>query len=178
VIDKGIDFNHIVFYDKDGNCRIKNAYLNDSYSDRPDTLTNAATATQCHGTFTSSVVGGSPLNFDMETYEVTHADDLQSSSWSGMAPDVEFYLCDTRLTDVKIVNMLNAISDYAYREGKPCVINCSWGSVTAAHDGTGEICAAIKKITRRNGHLVSRKLSSQSRHTYSESICSKRITIR
>jgi len=71
-----------------------------------------------------------------------------------MAPGVGFYLCETNLSNVEVANLMKSISDFAYREGKPCVISCSFGIIVGPHDGTGEICAAVKKITRRNGNIV------------------------
>jgi len=55
VIDIGIDFQHIAFKDKNGNSRIKRAYMKDVFYDQPDTLRNDEPAYLGYGHGTESV---------------------------------------------------------------------------------------------------------------------------
>ena len=66
IIDTGIDFQHIAFKDKDGNSRIKRAYVyNGSSSREYSTITSTSPTTdnncEDHGTHTASAAGGSSV---------------------------------------------------------------------------------------------------------------------
>ena len=149
VVDMGIDFRHKAFKDVNGKCRISHAYYNKQLSLQPDTIVN--TGEYSHGTHTSSIAAGSSVINDNENATVTVTNEHDRATWGGMAPDAELYLCEaTDLRNVDVVNYYKAIADYAYKSGKPCVINSSFGINVGPHDGTGELCAAVNQLTKRN----------------------------
>ena len=155
VIDVGIDFRHKAFKDVDGKCRISHAYFNRELSLQPDTIIN--TSNESHGTHTSSLAGGSSVINDNAAATVTVTNEHDKATWGGMAPESELYLCEaTNLRNVDVVNYYKAISDYAYKADKPCVISCSFVINVGPHDGTGELIDAIGQISKRNGVVVAK----------------------
>ncbi|MCR4614491.1 MAG: S8 family serine peptidase [Bacteroidaceae bacterium] len=141
VIDTGIDFNHIAFKDKNGNSRIKRAYVYNGSTAQFYNTINSTTLTddntEDHGTHTSSTAGGSSVTVSGSTVTVT--DDHASAAYGGMAPGADLYLAGVNgLSDTYMTNALNDMVSYANTQGKPLVVSNSWGSQLGPHDGTGD----------------------------------------
>ena len=161
VVDTGIDFQHVAFKDKNGNSRIKRAYVvttttswtgNTSYSAKEygdgtsNAITNSAPTTddsyEDHGTHTSSTAGGSSVVISGSNVTVT--DDHANATYGGMAPGADLYLAGCDLSDTYIANSFQKICNYADSKNLPVVVSNSWGGQFGPHDGTGdiaEICA-------------------------------------
>ena len=143
VIDTGIDFQHIAFKDKDGNTRIKKAYVyNGSNATEYDssTIANATTddKTGDHGTHTSSTAGGSSVIVNGN--EVTVTDDHANATYGGMAPGADLYLAGVKsLSSTYLDNAVQKIVEYADANNMPVVVSNSWGSQFGPHDGTGDV---------------------------------------
>ena len=95
VIDDGIDFQHIAFKDKNGNSRIKRAYVyNGSSAKEYTSITSSSPTTDDnasdHGTHTSTTAGGSSVIVSGKNVTVT--DDHASATYGGMAPGADLYL--------------------------------------------------------------------------------------
>ena len=157
VIDCGFDFNHVNFWDKDGNTRVKAVYLPFDDSGRtvmvnrivlpgscfetPDKIKALTTddANTTHGTQTAGIAAGS-----YDWY-----------GWYGMAPGADIVACgmpEGKLNDVRLAHCISYIDDYAKRVGKPYVINISLGCNVGAHDGTSFLSSVIKQFSGP-GHL-------------------------
>ena len=142
IIDTGIDFQHIAFKDKDGNSRIKRAYVyNGSTAKEYSTITSKSPTTddntQDHGTHTATTAGGSSVIVSGSTVTVT--DNHASATYGGMAPGADLYLAGVKdLEDSYLLNAIKKIVEYADAEGKPLVISNSWGNTVGSRDGTGE----------------------------------------
>ena len=148
VIDTGIDFNHIAFKDKNGNSRIKTAYVYNGSSARTYTgsqITSTLTddSGEDHGTHTSSTAGGSSVT--VSGTNVTVTDNHANATYGGMAPGADLYLAGIKsLNDTYLANAFQYICNYADNNNMPVVVSNSWGSQVGPHDGTGEfadICA-------------------------------------
>ena len=148
IIDTGIDFGHIAFKDKDGNSRIKRAYLyNGSGTGKIYTEANIAEATtddntQDHGTHTASTAGGSSVIINGQTITVTdnHAD----ATYGGMAPGADLYLAGVKnLYETHITTALRKMVEYADSVEKPLVISNSWGSIGGPRDGSGQLSELV-----------------------------------
>lgn len=155
VVDTGIDFQHIAFKDKNGNSRIKRAYVvtNTGSSYYPSysakeygdgtsyAITNSAPTTddsnEDHGTHTSSTAGGSSVVISGSNVTVT--DDHANATYGGMAPGADLYLAGCDLSDTYIANSFQKICNYADSKNLPVVVSNSWGSQYGPHDGTGEL---------------------------------------
>lgn len=142
VIDRGIDMDHIAFKDKDGNTRIKRAYVYNGskaiyyYGEGPlpqDNVTNTD-----HGTHTSSIAAGSSVIVDDTLVTVT--DDHANATYGGMAPGAELYLCGLNgMTDTRVANAFKRICNYADSVGKPVVVSNSYGDYVYNRDGGGSL---------------------------------------
>ncbi len=142
IIDTGIDFQHIAFKDKDGNSRIKRAYVYNGSTEKLYTgVTSLAPttddATQDHGTHTASTAGGSSVIIDNGS-TVTVTDNHAAATYGGMAPGADLYLAGVKnLKDNCLANALKKMVEYADSVEKPLVVSNSWGSGWGPHDGTG-----------------------------------------
>lgn len=150
VIDTGIDFQHIAFKDKDGNTRIKKAYVyNGSNATEYDssTIANATTddKTGDHGTHTSSTAGGSSVIVNGN--EVTVTDDHANATYGGMAPGADLYLAGVKsLSSTYLDNAVQKIVEYADANNMPVVVSNSWGSQLGPHDGTGDVAEIYSSL--------------------------------
>ncbi len=148
IIDTGIDFQHIAFKDKNGNSRIKRAYVYNGSNAREYgegasySFTSSAPTTddneEDHGTHTSSTAGGSSVIISGSNVTVT--DDHANATYGGMAPGADLYLAGIYgLSDTYIANAFQKICNYADQQGKPVVVSNSWGASVGPRDGTGDI---------------------------------------
>ena len=138
VIDRGIDFTHIAFKDKDNNSRIRRAYIYNGVSEHEYDLANYTLITdnsnEDHGTHTASIAGGSSVIINGNTIEIT--DEHDKASYGGMAPGADLYLCGiNNLLTTYSANAIQKICNYADNEGMPVVINNSWGGNFGGHNG-------------------------------------------
>lgn len=146
IIDKGFDYTHPNFYDKDKSrlriCRvweqatenpgIDGASAPEKYSygtefDTQDEILAAATDIQgnSHGTHVTGIAAGADMSGDNPYY--------------GIAGEADIVLVSHKGDDFNTVNISDAIDyiySYARSVGKPCVINMSLGSQMGPHDGT------------------------------------------
>lgn len=152
VIDCGFDFNHINFFDKDGNNRVKAVYLPFDDSGRQVMVNRIVLPGSCfetvdrikalttddpkttHGTQTAGIAAGS----------------YEGNGWYGIAPGADIVACgmpEGELNDVRLAHCISYIDDYAKRVGKPYVVNISMGCNVGAHDGTSFLSSVIKQLS-------------------------------
>jgi len=139
VIDQGIDFQHTMFLDSEGNSRIRRAYLASGQTgflqyDDPSTLGTDLTSTS-HGTHTSTIAAGSNITLNGITY-------------GGMAPEADLLLVGlgSYMYNTTLANAVKLVGAYADSVGQPCVLSISIGSHEGPHDGTGELAEAYAEF--------------------------------
>ena len=149
VIDTGIDFQHIAFKDKNGNSRIKRAYVYNGSSEKEYTSITSSSPTtddssENHGTHTCSTAGGSSVIISGSTVTVT--DDHANATYGGMAPGADLYLAGVYdLSSTYLANAFQNICNYADSNNQPVVVSNSWGSQRGPHDGTGTFPNIMKQ---------------------------------
>ncbi len=149
VIDTGIDFQHIAFKDKNGNSRIKRAYVyNGSSAQEYSSITSNSPTTddssENHGTHTSTTAGGSSVIISGNNVTVT--DNHANATYGGMAPGADLYLAGVYdLSSTYLANAFQKICEYADNNNQPVVVSNSWGSQRGPHDGTGTFPNIMKQ---------------------------------
>jgi len=142
IIDSGIDFQHIAFKDKNGNSRIKRAYIYNGSTATEYTESNISSATtddtaEDHGTHTATTAGGSSVVVSGNTVTVT--DNHANATYGGMAPGTDLYLAGIKgFNDTYLTNALKKMVTYADEQDKPLVVSNSWGSSWGPRTGTGD----------------------------------------
>lgn len=153
VIDRGIDFGHVAFQDKDGNTRIKRAYVYNGsktinyYGEGPlpqDNVTNTD-----HGSHVCAIAGGSSVMVDDTLVTVT--DDHAHATYGGMAPGADLYLCGLNgMTATRIANAFNRICNYADSVGMPVVVSNSYTDYVYNRDGGGAQGQIVSQLFGEN----------------------------
>lgn len=164
VIDTGIDFQHAMFKDADGNSRIKQAYIIDengffeSYtSDMIPSLTTDSSGNS-HGTHTATTAAGSDLTYNGINY-------------GGMAPEADLVLVGLAedLYTTNIAMGIKYVFDYADSQDMPAVCSVSLGTMWGPHDGTGEINEVFAEYAGDNpNHIL--VMSAGNSASYSPSV--------
>ncbi len=142
IFDSGIDPNHVMFKDEDGNPRVSHFWnfvgYNGNYEEHAgDAVSNFNTddMTESHGTHTMGSMAGCFKKLD------------SGKDYSGVATGAEIVAAGGSGYDANFTGSVRKIADYAKEQGKPCVINLSWGSNDdGPHDGTDAFTQALNNI--------------------------------
>ena len=184
ILDKGFDYTHPAFKDKDGNLRIKAVYMASVPGEEPmatadgDDLDGTLVTDpqqilemgtdypdESHGTHCAAIVAGSHITVDGNVF-------------GGMAPDADIVLCpfqqnslgddengddnendgDEEDDDDKAVmgifNSIRFVHDYAQKEGKPYIISLSLNSQDGTHDGTSLVATTFEELIQNGSYMV------------------------
>ncbi|MDP4267321.1 MAG: S8/S53 family peptidase [Bacteroidota bacterium] len=158
IIDVGLDYTHPTFYDTSGNkYRIKRIWEQKSSGTPPsgfsygneitDTLLMLSAETdnkkEMHGTHVAGIAAGSGFDGKANSkYKgIAYESDIvyvgitpEQSQWTGGG-----------LSD--IIDGMNYIYRYAASQGKPAVVNLSWGCTIGPNDGTSLFNRACDNLT-------------------------------
>lgn len=151
--DTGIDPNHINFRDKDGEPRVKlmleypqvNKSVPEIY-DSPEHVKAFKTddASMCHGTHVLGIMGGS---FKDES-------NPNVPDFRGVAPGAEIVAAAGPGYNIQILDAMERIGRYAGEQGKPCVINLSFGDNVGPHDGSDVFTETINDIAEKYNAVI------------------------
>ena len=163
VIDGGIDFQHQMFKDANGNSRIKRAYKATAYS--LTNVTNSSPTTDdssdSHGTHTSTTAVGS---------EIT----VNGTVFGGMAPESNIVLIGLGqyMYNTHIANGIKYIFDYADSQNMPAVCSISLGTHMGPHDGTGELASTYAQYAGSNpNHIIVNAIGNEAGGDYGKQYC-------
>lgn len=164
VIDTGIDFQHAMFKDANGNTRIKQAYVVDengfleSYTSEMISSLTTDYSGNSHGTHTATTAAGSDLTYNGINY-------------GGMAPGADLVLVGLgeELYTTNIAMGIKYVFDYADSQDMPAVCSISLGSQWGPHDGTGELNEVYAEYAGDNpNHIL--VMSAGNSASYSPSV--------
>lgn len=152
IIDGGLDPNHIMFDDEEGNPRVKRIMNHIEVSGKTFTQ-KSETPTKVrqfksdnnyntHGTHVMGIAAGSFKN---------EADGLD---FSGGAPQADIAIKCGITDNTRLIQGLDYLTGYAEEEGKPIAINISLGSNRGPHDGTDEFPAALQEYAKKDGVTI------------------------
>ena len=159
IIDSGIEYGHINFYDSTGTTlRIKRVWNQNItgtppagfiYGNEYTTPTSILAAqfdnrTETHGTHVTGIACGSDKNNGNIYYGVATEADIAMVSYN---------LNDSTTDNVSISDGIKYLYNYATSVNEPCVVNMSLGTQIGPHDGTSafdQVCDALQG----NGRLL------------------------
>ncbi|MDE6402458.1 MAG: S8 family serine peptidase [Muribaculaceae bacterium] len=152
LFDVGVDPNHINFKDAQGNSRVKVVYEYPEPTARPDVYDTPAsissytsdTRSESHGTHVLGIMGGSFV--DRTT--------AGAPDYRGVAPGADIVVASGEGYNVQILDAIDRIGRYAQSQGKPCVINLSFGDNMGPHDGSDEFTEAINDVAEKYNAVI------------------------
>lgn len=152
IIDGGIDPNHIMFDDEEGNPRVKRIMNHVEVSGKSFTQKSETPETvrqfksdnnyNTHGTHVMGIAAGSFKN---------EADGI---NLTGAAPQADIAIKCGITDNARLIKGLDYLTGYAAEEGKPIAINISLGSNLGPHDGTDEFPAALQEYAKKDGVTI------------------------
>ncbi|MBR1889464.1 MAG: S8 family peptidase [Alloprevotella sp.] len=152
VIDQGFQYKHAAFLDEDGVSRIVRV-LNHSAStnylrQQPSTsIPNRDDGfAGSHATHVTNIAAGSKLD---------------GVDFYGIAPKADLYIVPSNFYDDAIQAAVKYIKDFAVAEGKPCVINMSFGATVGPHDGTTLYDRTIDGYIQSGGVFVAAAMGNE-----------------
>lgn len=153
IFDTGIDPNHINFRDESGETTRIRKFWNYSGSsanpteyDGPDEISDFSTDSsgESHGSHVLGIMAGSYFE----------KGNPMASDYRGVAPGAEIVAAGGQGYDAQILDAVERIAKYAKDNGKPCVINLSFGDNLGPHDGSDEFTATINDIAAKYDAVI------------------------
>lgn len=152
IIDGGIDPNHVMFDDEEGNPRVKRIMNHIEISGKSFTQKSETPEKvrqfksdnnyNTHGTHVMGIAAGS-FNNEAEGLNLT-----------GAAPQADIAIKCGITDNARLIKGLDYLTGYAAEEGKPIAINISLGSNLGPHDGTDEFPAALQEYAQKDGVTI------------------------
>ncbi len=146
VIDQGFEFKHIAFMDETGKkSRVRAIWNRNGY---PNTTSSPTTFIPSggdgfdaggHGTHVAGIAAGSKI---------------EENEFYGMAPDAELIMIPSTFNDAEVVEDVKYIKDFAEEEGKPWVVNMSFGGNIGSHDGTTTANQSLSALVGEGGLIA------------------------
>ncbi len=160
VIDVGIQYAHVAFYDKARkNLRVKKVWDQNKKGTPPagytygteystkETIVAAGedTKEETHGTHVAGIAAGA--------YSTT------TNSFHGIAPEADLILVSASDTDesadnTAMIDGIKYVYDYAASVNRPAIVNLSWGLHVGPHDGTSLFDEACDRLQGEGKLLV------------------------
>ena len=144
VIDQGFQFRHIAFLDKDDNSRVISLWNRENYpanstptSNIPDSGDSSASGG--HGSHVLGIAAGSKI---------------ESLPYHGVAPEADIIMIPSTLIDSETLDDFAYIKNFAKQQGKPYVVNMSFGSHVGPHDGTCLYARTLNDIVSDNSGTI------------------------
>ncbi|MBR1386802.1 MAG: S8 family peptidase [Alloprevotella sp.] len=150
IIDQGFEFRHPAFMDENNKTRGVR-YLNHQNGN----VNASASATIPSG---SDNFGGS---------HATHVTGIAAGSkidgvdYYGMAPKADIFFVPSNFSDNAIIAAIKKIKDYASSEGKPAVVNMSFGATVGPHDGTTLYDRTVDGLIQEGGVFVAAAMGNE-----------------
>ena len=144
MIDEGFEYQHIAFSNAENQSRVKYVWNRRIEESEPTTVIPAGgdgyTYTQGHATHTASIAAGRTI---------------PESKLYGMAPDAELIFIPSNLDNAELLEDAAFVSSVARSEGKPWILNISFGSHDGPHDGRDLYSQTMNDmLLREKGFLV------------------------
>ncbi len=155
VIDEGFEYQHAAFLDDKGESRVK--YVWNRRLEASEPTANIPTGgdgynyTSGHATHVASIAAGRSVS---------------SSNFYGMAPDAELIFIPSNLDNAELLEDVAFISGIARSEGKPWILNISFGSHDGPHDGKDFYSRTMNKLLEENGGFLVAAMGNEGGEKY------------
>lgn len=141
-IDQSFQYRHRAFLDSEGNSRVLavwNRYAKDNATTTIPSGSDGITGLGGHATHVASIAAGSVVN---------------GNSYYGMAPEADIIMVPSNFDTDEILEDAQWIKSLAEQEGKPWIINMSFGANCGPHDGTTTYEQAMNSLCDSGGLMV------------------------
>ena len=142
IIDQGFQFRHAAFLNDDNTSRVRSLWnrrnLNNASTPITDNIPDSGETNGTHATHVAGIAAGSNLN----------------NRWQGVAPEAEIIMIPSTFAEGEVLKEIKYVKEFAEKEGKPWVVNMSFGSSIGPHDGKTSFDQAGKKLTGPGGLLT------------------------
>lgn len=147
VVDQGFEYRHIAFLDDKNQPRVRAIWNRWGYGEGKDgepTTTIPATGdgitSTAHATHVAGIAAGSRIS---------------ENPWYGIAPEAELLMVPSEFNTAEVLEDVRWIADMARSEGKPWVVNMSFGSNMGSHDGADPSFLPLDDIiTEQPGGMI------------------------
>lgn len=141
VIDQSFEYRHRAFLDEEGMPRTLAVWNRRTSYNKPTTIipNGGDGFTGSHATHVTNIACGSVI---------------EGSQLHGMAPEADIIMIPSKFEDAEVLEDMQYISQIADQEGKPYVVNMSFGGHAGPHDGTTDYCRAMDAYAKAGGILV------------------------
>lgn len=140
VIDQGFQYDHAAFKTKDGKQRVRALW--DFWKDNSQPTTNVPTGgekAESHATHVTGIAAGTELG----------------NGYGGVAPGADIIMMPSpNFSDTDIIKGVKYVKEFAEKEGKPWVVNMSFGTQIGPHDGTQLYDQTIEKMIGKGGFVT------------------------
>lgn len=125
VIDQGFQYRHVAFLDSEKNSRVISLWNREKYPNDDQPTQNIPDSGQAdnsggHGTHVTGIAVGSKV---------------EGVDYHGVAPEADIIMIPSTFSDSEILEDVAYIKRMAKAEGKPFVVNMSFGGHVGGHDG-------------------------------------------
>lgn len=142
IIDEGFEYRHISFLDAEGNSRVRALW----YRHGPDSIPTTEIPTGgddydagSHGTHVAGIAAGSKVG---------------ALPYYGMAPESEIIMLPSDLENADLLEEISYVKQFAETEGKPWVVNMSFGTLIGPHDGKDVFSQTVDRMMGEGGLIV------------------------
>lgn len=151
IVDTGFDPNHPMFLEADGKTpRVKLLSIYDKKGNLTKRLSTSEeiknfttdNKNDYHGSHVAGIFVGSPVVG-------------KNAEYCGVAPGADIVMSKINGSDAQTFAAMEDIISYAKEQGKPAVINYSWGTILGAHDGTDDRQRYLSKLAKEATICVS-----------------------
>lgn len=138
VIDQGFEFRHAAFMKPDGvTSRILAVWNRMAKTPPSKSVPLVGEKNGFHATHVTNIAAGSKVG----------------NGWHGVAPEADIVVFPSKLDDTEVIENVKYLKDLAQTEGKPWVVNMSFGSQIGSHDGLTKSNQVLAQLTGR-GALI------------------------
>lgn len=155
VIDEGFEYRHAAFRNAEGQSRVRYVWNRRIDGSQPTAEIpdggDGYTYTEGHATHTASIAAGATV---------------AGSAFYGMSPNAELIFIPSNLDNAELLEDAAFVADVAQGEGKPWILNISFGSHDGPHDGLDLYSRTMNELLRTRGGFMVAAMGNEGGNKY------------